>query len=83
MCSWSIQREGGHPHGHPRVGGGCCRRTRAGEKEEREGVRERRRILGSKAVLSYRAFQYMARAFEVAGVRVLEGKRRHPPSWWK
>ena len=25
----------------------------------------------------------MARAFEVAGVRVLEGKRRHPPSWWK
>lgn len=52
-------------------------------EREKEGVRERRRILGSKAVLSYRAFQYMARAFEVAGVRVLEGKRRHPPSWWK
>lgn len=27
-----------------------------------------------------RAFQYMARAFEVAGVGVLEGKRRRPPS---
>lgn len=30
---------------------------------------------------SLRAFQYMARVFEVAGVGVLEGKRRHPPSW--